>query len=127
MTAKLRCVFYDPDAVDQDDRMTERALEACARAGVEVYELAGDEDVVTVDGEEHEVPEDANPFEFVLRAHGFDDAEAIAVGARLEDAPVSAVWVGPDDLDTRGRRVRVAEEQDQLLYDAVITELAERR
>ena len=124
---KLRCVFYDPDAVDEDDRMTERALEACARAGVEVYELAGDEDTVEIQGEEHEVPEDVGPFEFVLRAHGFDHGEAIAVGARLETAPVSAVWVGPDDLDTRGPRIRVAEDADQLLYDAVITELAERR
>jgi hypothetical protein len=124
---KLRCVFYDPDAVDAGARMTERALEACARAGVEVYELAGDEDVVTVNGEEHEVPEDVGPFEFVLRAHGFEQGEAIAVGARLEHAPVSAVWVGPDDLDTRGPQVRVAEDEDQLLYDAVITELAERR
>jgi hypothetical protein len=123
----LRCVFYDPGAVDEDDRMTERALEACARAGVEVYELAGDEDVVTVNGEDHDVPEDVGPFEFVLRAHGFDKAEAIAVGARLEQAPVSAVWVGPNDLEVRGPHVRVAEDEDQLLYDAVITELAERR
>ncbi len=124
---KLRCVFYDPDVVEEDDRMTERALEACARAGVEVYELAGDEDVIVVQGEEHEVPDDVGPFEFVLRAHGFDRGEAIAVGARLEEAPVSAVWVGPDDLDVRGPHVRVAEDADQLLYDAVITELAERR
>ena len=124
---KLRCVFYDPDAVDEDDRMTERALEACARAGVEVYALAGDEDVVTVNGEEHDVPEDVGSFEFVLRAHGFDRKEAIAVGAGLENAPVDAVWVTPEDLDTRGPHVRVAEDADQLLYDAVITELAERR
>jgi hypothetical protein len=124
---KLRCVFYDPEVVDEDDRMTERALEACARAGVEVYELAGDEDVVVVAGEEHDVPEDVGPFEFVLRAHGLDRGEAIAVGASLEDAPVSAVWVGPNDLEVRGPHVRVAEEEDQLLYDAVITELAERR
>ena len=101
---KLRCVFYDPDVVDEDDRMTERALEACARAGVEVYELAGDEDVVVVQGEEHEVPDDVGPFEFVLRAHGFERGEAIAVGARLEQAPVSAVWVGP----RRPRRARTA-------------------
>jgi hypothetical protein len=124
---KLRCVFYDPEAVDAEDHMTARALEACARAGVEVYELAGDEDVVVVEGEEHEVPEDVGPFAFVLRAHGFDEGEAIAVGARLEQAPVSAVWVGPTELDVRGPHVRVAEEEDQLLYDAVITELAERR
>jgi hypothetical protein len=124
---KLRCVFYDPGVVDEDDRMTVRALEACARAGVEVYELAGDEEVIVVQGEEHEVPDDVGPFEFVLRAHGFERGEAIAVGARLEEAPVSAVWVGPDDLDVRGPHVRVAEDADQLLYDAVITELAERR
>jgi hypothetical protein len=123
---KLRCVFYDPEAID-DDRMTERALEACARAGVEVYELAGDEDAVVVEGEEHAVPEDVGAFAFVLRAHGFERGEAIAVGARLDQAPVSAVWVGPDDLEVRGPHVRVAEDADQLLYDAVITELAERR
>ena len=116
---KLRCVFYDPDAVDADDRMTERALEACVRAG--------DEDVVVGEGEEHDVPEDVGPFAFVLRAHGFERGEAIAVGARLEQAPVSAVWVGPLELDVRGPQVRVAEDEEQLLYDAVITELAERR
>jgi hypothetical protein len=124
---KLRCVFYDPGAVNEDDRMTERALEACARADIEVYALAGDEDVVVVRGEEHEVPEDVGPFAFVLRAHGFEQGEAIAVGARLEQAPVSAVWVGPLELDVRGPHVRVAEDEEQLLYDAVITELAERR
>jgi hypothetical protein len=124
---KLRCVFYDPEVVDEDDRMTERALEACARAGVEVYELVGDEDVITVQGEEHDVPEDVGPFEFVLRAHGFERGEAIAVGASLEHAPVSAVWVGPNELEVRGPHVRVAEDEDQILYDAVITELAERR
>jgi hypothetical protein len=124
---KLRCVFYDPDVVDEDDRMTERALEACARAGVEVYALVGDEHVVTVHGEEHELPDDVGPFEFVLRANGFERGEAIAVGASLEDAPVGAVWVGPNELEVRGPHVRVAEDEDQLLYDAVITELAERR
>ena len=36
---KLRCVFYDPDAVDPDDRMTERALEACARADVDELDV----------------------------------------------------------------------------------------
>jgi hypothetical protein len=124
---KLRCVFYDPEVVDEDLRMTERALEACARAGVEVYALAGDEEWVTVAGEEHAVPEDVGPIDFVIRAHGFDRGEVIAVGARLEGEPVSALWVGPNDLDVRGANVRVAEDEDQLLYDAVITELAERR
>ena len=56
-----------------------------------------------------------------------EQGEAIAVGARLHDAPVSAVWVGPQELEVRGPHVRVAEDDEQLLYDAVITELAERR
>jgi hypothetical protein len=30
MSAALRCVFYDPDAVDAESRLTERAFEACA-------------------------------------------------------------------------------------------------
>jgi hypothetical protein len=37
------------------------------------------------------------------------------------------VWIGPGDLETRGPTVRVAEDDEQLLYDAIITELAERR
>jgi hypothetical protein len=124
---KLRCVFYDPVAIDAGDRLTERALEACARAGVEVFALAGDEDRVVVHGEEHDVAEDLTAIEFVLRALAFERAEAIGVGAALKDAPVGAVWVGPSDLEVRGPTVRVAEEDEQLLYDAVITELAERR
>ena len=40
--AKLRCVFYDPEALDEKSRLSERALEACERAGVEVYALSGD-------------------------------------------------------------------------------------
>jgi hypothetical protein len=124
---KLRCVFYDPDAVDPDDRMTERALEACARADVDVFALVGDEAYVTVDGEEHELADDVGAIEFVLRASGYERGEAIGVGARLDGQPVGTVWVGPDDLDVRGAHVRVAEDDDQLLYDAVITELAERR
>jgi hypothetical protein len=124
---KLRAVFYDPDAVDPDDRLTDRALEACARAGVEVFALAGDEDRVTVRGEEHDVAEDLGAIEFVLRACGFEKEEAIGVGTALQHAPVGAVWVTPSDLDVRGPNVRVAEAEEQLLYDAVITELAERR
>jgi hypothetical protein len=124
---KLRCVFYDPEVVDPGARLTERALEACARAGVEVYALAGDEASVVVEGEEHDVADDLTAIEFVMRALAFDQDEAIGVGSALRDAPVGAVWVGPTDLETRGPRVRVAEYDDQLLYDAVITELAERR
>jgi hypothetical protein len=124
---KLRCVFYDPEVVDPGDRLTERALEACARARVEVFALAGDEASVVVEGEEHDVADDVTAIEFVMRALAFDRDEAIGVGSALEDAPVGAVWVGPTDLETRGPRVRVAEDDEKLLYDAVITELAERR
>ena len=106
MTARLRCVFYDPNAVDTGSPLGERALEACARAGVEAVATAD------VAGELRELVVDAD--------------ECIAVGAALRDAPVSAVWVGPLDLDVRGPNVRVAE-GDDLLYEAVITELAERR
>jgi hypothetical protein len=124
---RLRCVFYDPDAVDPDAPLTERALEACARAGVEVFALAGDEDSVVVHGEEHELPPDVGAIAFVMRALAYDPEECIGVGAALQDAPVGAIWVGPLDLDVRGASVRVAEDAEQLLYDAVITELAERR
>jgi hypothetical protein len=115
---KLRCVFYDPEAVDEDSRLSERALEACRRAGVEVFALAGDGEVEH-EGELHSI-------EFVMRAHAFQPEECIGVGAVLQDAPVSAVWVPPAELEVRGEHVRVAED-DELLYGAVITELAERR
>ncbi len=49
------------------------------------------------------------------------------VGAALADAPVGSVWVSPLDLDVRGPTVRVAEEGEELLYEAVIAELAMRR
>jgi hypothetical protein len=118
MTAKLRCVFYDPDAVDEDSRLSERALEACARAEVEVYALAGDGEV------EHEG--ELRSLEFVMRAHAFQPEECIGVGAAFAHAPLGAVWVSPGELEVRGEHVRVAED-DELLYGAVITELAERR
>jgi hypothetical protein len=124
---KLRCVFYDPEAVDPDARLTQRALEACARADVEVYALAGDEAEVTLHGEPHDVPSDVDAIAFVMRACAYEREECIGVGGALQDAPVGAVWVGPSALEVRGPHVRVAEEDDDLLYDAVITELAERR
>jgi hypothetical protein len=61
-----------------------------------------------------------------MRACGYERAECIAVGARLRDAPVGAVWVGPLDLEVRGPAIRVAE-SEELLYEAVISELAARR
>jgi hypothetical protein len=116
--ARLRCVFYDPDTVDPDSRLTARALEACERAGVDVYELAGD-GAVHDDGELRSI-------ELVMRAHAFAPEECIGVGAALDGAPVGTVWVGPDELEVRGEHVRVAED-DEVLYGAVIAELAQRR
>jgi hypothetical protein len=65
--------------------------------------------------------------EFVMRAHGYTPEQCIGVGAALAGAPLGAVWVSPLDLEVRGPTVRVAEEGDELLYEAVITELAQRR
>jgi hypothetical protein len=117
--ARLRCVFYDPDAVDEDSRLSERALEACGRADVAVYALAGDGAV------EHEG--ELRSIELVMRAHALMPEECIGVGAALVDAPVGAVWVSPLDLEVRGANVRVAEDGEELLYNAVIAELAQRR
>jgi hypothetical protein len=109
MAAPLRLVLCDTAAVDADTALSARALEACARAGVEI------------------VMEPALDPEAVLAEWTATGPETIAVGATLAAAPVSAVWVGPDDLEVRGENVRVAEDGDELLYEAVITELAERR
>jgi hypothetical protein len=116
--ARLKCVFYDPGAVDADSRLSERALEACDRAGVLVYALAG-EGEVDHDGELRSI-------EFVMRAHAHAPEECIGVGAALAGAPVGTLWVGPDELEVRGENVRVAED-DEVLYGAVISELAQRR
>ena len=116
---KLRCVFYDPDAVDEDSRLSRRALEACGRADVKVFALA-DDGAVEDEGELRSI-------EFVMRAHAFAPEECIGVGTSLADAPLSAVWVGPLDLEVRGERVQVAEDGEELLYNAVIAELARRR
>ena len=117
--ARLKCVFYDPEAVDPDSRLTARALEACERAAVDVYELAGD-------GAVHDEGE-LRSIELVMRAHAFTPEECIGVGAALAEAPVGAVWVGPLDLEVRGAHVEMAEDGDELLYNAVIAELARRR
>jgi hypothetical protein len=117
--AKLRCVFYDPDAVDAGSHLSERAFEACARAEIAVFELQGD-DAVELEGE-------LKGIAFVMRALNLDAEECIGVGAALAQAPVGAVWVSPLDLEVRGPRVRVAEAADELLYEAVISELALRR
>jgi hypothetical protein len=110
-------VFYDPEVVDYDDRLTARAFEACDRADVNVF--AVDEHTVEVSGERMSL-EDA------LRALAIAPENAIAVGAALQAAPAGAVWVGPSDLEVRGPNVKVAEEDEMLLYNAVIAELAAR-
>jgi hypothetical protein len=127
MASRLRCVFYDPDAVDAGSRLTERAFEACARAEVEVYALAGDERAVDIAGERHDVSGEDGAIAFVMRALGLERDQAIGVGAALAGAPLGAVWVSPLDLEVRGAHVRVAEEEEDLLYQAVISELAQRR
>ena len=127
MPASLRCVFFDPDAIDADSRLSERAFEACARAGVEVYALAGDELFVDVGGERHDISGSEGAIAFVTRALGLHREQCIGVGAALADAPVGAVWVGPSELEVRGAHVRVGEEEEDLLYQAVVSELAERR
>jgi hypothetical protein len=127
MPSRLRCVFYDPDAVDAGSHLTERAFEACARAEVEVYALAGDERAVDIGGELHDVAREDGAIAFVMRALGVEPDQAIGVGAALAGAPLGAVWVSPLDLEIRGAHVRVAEEEDDLLYQAVISELAQRR
>jgi hypothetical protein len=119
MPTSLRCVFYDPDEVDVGSHLSERALEACARAEIAVFELKGD-DAVELEGELRGIA-------FVMRALQLAPEECIGVGAAFADAPVGAVWVSPLELDVRGPTVRVAEEGDELLYEAVISELAQRR
>jgi hypothetical protein len=124
---KLRCVFYDPDAVDAGTRLSARALEACVRAGVDVFALAGDEDTVELRGEPHEVAHPEGAIAFVMRALAVLPDQCIGVGSALRDAPVGTIWVSPLELEIRGPKVRVAEGPDELLYEAVIAELATRR
>jgi hypothetical protein len=119
MPASLRCVFYDPEAVDVGSRLSERAFEACERAEVAVFALAG-EDVVELEGELQGVA-------FVMRALNLTPEECIGVGPSLAGAPLGAVWVSPLELDVRGEHIRVAEDGDELLYEAVVSELALRR
>ena len=127
MPASLRCVFYDPAAVDAETRLSARAFEACARAEVDVFALAGDEDAVELGGERHDVTGEDGAIAFVMRALALTREQCIGVGPALADAPLGAVWVSPLDLEVRGPTVRVAEEADELLYEAVVSELAQRR
>src|SRR3954447_7775618 len=127
MASRLRCVFYDPDAVDAGSPPTQPPLEACARADVQVFALAGDEYQVDIAREVHDVSGEDGAIAFVMRALGLEADQAIGVGAALAAAPLGAVWVSPLDLEVRGEHVRMAEEQEDLLYQAVISELAQRR
>ena len=77
--AKLRCVFYDPDAVDAGSHLSERAFEACARAEIAVFELQG-EDAVELEGELQGIA-------FVMRALDLDAEQCIGVGAALARRP----------------------------------------
>jgi hypothetical protein len=126
MPASLRCVFYDPDAVDAQSRLSARAFEACARAEIDVFALAGDEETVELQGEPHDVTHEDGAIAFVMRALNYTPDQCIGVGSALADAPLGAVWVSPLDLEVRGPTVRIAEEGDELLYEAVISELAQR-
>ena len=119
MPVPLRCVFYDPEAVDAGTHLSERAFEACTRAGIDVFALVGDGEV--------ELEGELRAIAFVMRALNYAPEQCIGVGAALAGAPLGAVWVSPLDLDVRGAAVRVAEEADELLYEAVISELAQRR
>jgi len=127
MPGSLRCVFYDPAVLDPDSRLNDLAFEACARADVAVYALAGDEPVVELGDEVHEIATEDGSVAFVMRALGLQGEQCIGVGAALAGSPVGTVWVSPLDLEIRGTFVRVAEEEDDLLYQAVISELAQRR
>ncbi len=62
-----------------------------------------------------------------MRAMPLTPDQCIGVGAGLAGAPLGTVWVSPLDLEVRGPHVRVAEEGEELLYEAVISELAARR
>ena len=117
--AQLRCVFYDPDEVNAGSRLSQRAFEACERAEVDVFALVGEGEV--------ELEGELRAIEFVMRALNYAPEQCIGVGSALAQAPLSAVWVSPLDLEVRGPTVRVAEEDDELLYEAVISELAQRR
>ncbi|RKQ92748.1 hypothetical protein C8N24_2603 [Solirubrobacter pauli] len=127
MPGSLRCVFYDPAVLDPSSRLNDMAFEACARADVAVYALAGDESVVELGGELHDIATEDGSVAFVMRALGLEGSQCIGVGAALAGSPVGTVWVSPLDLEIRGTFVRVAEEEQDLLYQAVISELAQRR
>src|ERR1700754_5227139 len=86
--SRLRCVFYDPEVVDAESHLSERAFEACARADVEVYALAGDEDFVELAGERADVTGEDGAIAFVMRALAFTREQCSGVGAAIAGAPL---------------------------------------
>ena len=124
MSAPLRCVFYDPEAVDAGSRLQRarlRGVRARRRRGLRARRGRGRG---RARGERHDVTGEDGAIAFVMRALALTREQCIGVGAALADAPLGAVWVSPLDLEVRGAHVRVAEEGDELLYEAVISELA---
>jgi hypothetical protein len=140
------------DAGLTGDRLAERALEACERAGVEVVVFGADPEPVareldlrawiedaalTLDGETF--PDDPGPAAAVarhLRARACEPADALGVGEGLAIAPaVGAYWLTPAPDDplrsielARHPNVRVAEAGGgAAFYEAVVTTLMERR
>jgi hypothetical protein len=132
------------------DRLAERALEACARAGVEVV-VFGDEAepvareldlrawiedaALTLDGEQFDDPDPATAVARHLRARACEPAAALGVGDDLAVAPaVGAFWLTPAPDDplraielARHPNVRVAEAGGgAAFYEAVVTTLMAR-
>jgi hypothetical protein len=162
----LRCVYVDLDRTlrgaggsilhDADGAFTllgARALEACARADVElvVYSdgdpaeaarllglgawIAGD--VLVLDGEEIVTAGLADAVAQHMRARGCAPEEALAVGGeRGLESVVGTLWLAGRALDDpllrleleERPRVRMAEERGPAaVYEAVVTTLAEGR
>jgi hypothetical protein len=162
----LRCVYVDLDRTlrgaggsflhDADGAFTllgARALEACARAGVELVVYADEDpaeaarllgvqawiagDVLCLDGEEVAGAGIADAVERHMRARGCPRDEALAVaGERGLESVVGTLWIAGRALDDpllrleleERPRVRMAEERGPAaVYEAVLTTLAEGR
>ena len=162
----LRCVYVDLDRTlrgadgsllhDADGAFTllgARALEACARAGVEPVIYADDDpgeaarllglrawitgDVLVLDGEEIAGAGLADAVERHMRARGCARDETLAIaGERGLESVVGTLWIAGGALDDpllrleleERPRIRMAEERGPAaVYEAIVTTLAERR
>jgi hypothetical protein len=162
----LRCVYVDLERTlrgaggsflhDADGAFTllgARALEACARADVELVVHAEDDpaeaacllglrawiagDVLVLDGEPIVTAGLADAVRRHMRARGCERDETLAVGAeRGLEAVVGTLWLAGTALEDPLLRleleerpnVRMAEERGPAaVYEAVLTTLAERR